>query len=97
MTPTPPTEAKGSVSESSPEYTSKSSGASAITRAAEATSPVASLTATMLGTSRASCTVRSGPIRRPARTGMSYSTTGSVLAAATARKWADRPATEGRL
>ena len=30
----------------------------------------------MVATSRASCTVRSGPIRRPERTGMSYSTTG---------------------
>ena len=80
-----------------PQYTSKPSGASAITRAAEATSPVASLTATMFGTSVASCSVRSGPIRRPDRTGMSYSTTGRSLAPATARKWADRPAADGRL
>ena len=33
--------------------------------APEATSPVASLTATMLATSRASCRMSRGPIRRP--------------------------------
>ena len=51
ITPTAPIDSSGRVSESSPEYTSKPSGAISSRRAVSAGEPAASLSPTMLGTS----------------------------------------------
>ena len=71
MTPAAPTAISGRVSESSPEYTSKSSGASDRSRAVSPGLPAASLTAVMLGSSWARSAMVSVAILRPVRTGMS--------------------------
>ena len=56
------------------------------------TSPEASLTPTMLEISRARFNMVSSPTLRPLRTGMSYTRTGRLVAAATAAKCAAMPA-----
>ena len=68
-----------------------------MSRALSGGSPAASFTATMLGTSPTSRSSTSVLILRPVRIGMSYSTTGRSVAAASVRKCASMPACEGRL
>ena len=96
ITPTAPTASSGSVKVSSPLYTSKPSGASAMTFAVSPGFAAASFTPTMLGICASSSSV-GVLILRPVRIGMSYMMIGRSVHSATAAKCAAMPACEGRL
>ena len=72
MTPEPPTDNRGSIESSLPEYTAKSSGTNLQTSVTWAKSPQASLRATIFSTFLAKSATKEGGIFTPVREGTLY-------------------------